>query len=135
MRNLTIVIGCGRLGASIANESFEKGENVTVIDIDKANFSRLSDVFGGFTLEGDATDLPFLEKAGIKDAKFAIITTGSDNTNLFLSHVIDKIYDVPYIYARFDDPEKKEFIRGFHVTGIYPFKLSFDSFNKSKEEL
>ena len=46
-------------------------------------------------------------------------------------------YGVPYIYVRFDDPEKGLLIQGLEgVRVIYPFQLSRNRFNllQGKEE-
>lgn len=134
IRNKTIIIGCGRLGSAAALSAYRKGGNVIVIDDNADAFLRLADDFGGVTINADSTDLPALEKAGVKDAKVVLITTGDDNVNLFLAHVIDKVYEVPHIYVRFDDPDKKLLIDGYNVKAIYPFELSFASLSEIRKE-
>ncbi len=134
MRNKTFVIGCGRLGASIALDAYAKGDNVTVIDTEESSFDRLSEAFAGYTEVADATDIKTLEDLGMADARDVIITTGNDNINLFLAHVLERIFAVPHIYVRFDDPELAPLIRGYNVTAIYPFQLSFENFTSLKEE-
>ena len=64
MRNKTFVIGCGRLGASIALDAYAKGENVTVIDAEDSSFERLSEAFAGYTEVADATDIKTLAELG-----------------------------------------------------------------------
>ncbi|OPZ36456.1 MAG: Trk system potassium uptake protein TrkA [Tenericutes bacterium ADurb.BinA155] len=123
-KNKLLVVGCGRLGASIANDAFSHGDNVIVLDPDKSSFDRLSDVFSGYKITADATDIAALEDAMIASARTIVITTGDDNVNLFVAHVADKIYHVPNIYVRFDDPDKGVLIKGFNITPIYPFQLS-----------
>jgi trk system potassium uptake protein TrkA len=128
MRNKILVIGCGRLGAAIANESFTKGDNVLVMDTDKGSFDRLSDVFSGYTITADATDVNALEDAGIDNVRTVVITTGNDNVNLFLAHVCDRIYHVPHVYVRFDDPDKGVLVKGYNITPMYPFQLTHDKY-------
>ena len=132
MRNRTFIIGCGRLGASIANYSSQQGESVVVIDFEKSSFERLDDSFSGYTISCDATDVDELRDAGIMTAREVIITTGNDNINLFLAHVCSTLLEVPYVYVRFDDPEKGFLIQGLDVKPIYPFQLSWDRFNYLK---
>ena len=43
--------------------------------------------------------------------------------NLFLAYVCCKIFEVPYIYVRFDDPDKGLLIQGMPIKAIYPFQL------------
>lgn len=124
LKNKTLIIGCGRLGASIANEDSLNGKNVLVIDKDASAFENLSDTFSGYRFIGDVTDLSLLEDAYISSAKEVIITTGDDNVNVFLALVAREIYDVPNIYVRLDDPFLETLIKGVNVKAIYPFELS-----------
>ncbi|MBP5216750.1 MAG: TrkA family potassium uptake protein [Bacilli bacterium] len=134
MRNKTFVIGCGRLGASIALDAYARGDNVTVIDAEDSSFERLSEAFAGYTEVADATDIKTLAELGMDSALSAIITTGNDNVNLFLAHVMDKVFKVPHIYVRFDDPTLAPLIEGYNVQAIYPFQLSFETFTDMKKE-
>lgn len=135
MRNTTLVIGCGRLGGSIATYASAQGESVIVIDEDKDSFARLSDIFSGITQVCDATDMESLDDLGIDKVREVVITTGDDNVNLFLAHLFAEVYEVPYIYVRFDDPDKGLLIQGMPIKAIYPFQLSMDRFNVLKSGL
>ena len=132
MRTRSFIIGCGRLGGSIASYSSQQGLSVVVIDSDKAAFGRLDESFSGYTIVCDATDLDELQEAGIASAKEVIITTGNDNINLFLAHACANLLQVPYVYVRFDDPEFGHLIQGMNIKAIYPFRLSWDRFNMLK---
>lgn len=129
LKNKTIIIGCGSLGATIANKYSTEGKNIMVIDTDAKSFERLSDRFSGYTFVGDVTDLDVLEEAYITSAKEIIIATGDDNTNLFVAHIARKIYNVPSIYVRLSDPDSEILIKGMNINAIYPLELSYDKFN------
>lgn len=129
LRNKTLIIGCGNLGATIANKFSTEGKNIMVVDTDTKSFERLSDRFSGYTIVGDVTDLETLEEAYITSAKEIVITTGDDNTNLFVAHIARKIYDVPSIYVRLSDPDSEVLLEGMDIHAIYPLELSFDKFN------
>lgn len=125
-----MIIGCGRLGAGIANRASAKGENVICVDLDASSFGRLDDTFTGYKVSGDATDMDTLEEdCYISSCREAIITTGDDNVNLFLAHVCAIIYEVPHVYVRFDDPDKGALVAGLsRIKAIYPFDLSMNKF-------
>lgn len=129
LKNKVVVVGCGRLGSTIANKCASEGKNVMVIDHDEVQFELLSEKFSGYTIIGDATDLSVLEEAYITSAKEVIVATGNDNVNVFVAHIARKIYDVPYIYVRLDNPENEVLIKGMNIKAIYPFELSLDKFN------
>ena len=132
LKNKTLIIGCGRLGASIANADSLSGKNVLVVDKDSRSFELLSDLFSGYTFLGDVTDLSLLEEAYITSAKEIIIATGDDNVNLFLAYVARKLYNVPKIYVRLDDPSLEILISDLDVKAIYPFELSLDKFSRMR---
>lgn len=132
LKNKTLIIGCGRLGASIANADSLSGKNVLVVDKDSRSFELLSDLFSGYTFLGDVTDLSLLEEAYITSAKEIIIATGDDNVNLFLAYVARKLYNVPKIYVRLDDPSLEILISDLDVEAIYPFELSLDKFSRMR---
>lgn len=129
IKNKTLIIGCGRLGSSMANKCSVEGKNIIVVDNDSDSFDHLSDNFGGNTVLGDVTDLAVLEEAYITTTKEIIITTGDDNINLFIAHVARKIYNVPEIYVRMDNPDNEVLLKGLEIKAIFPFELSFDKFN------
>ncbi len=126
LRNKTIVVGCGRLGASIANKGNKDGKNVLVVDNNKNAFDLLDDTFSGYTIVGDVLDYKTLENAYITSAKEIIITTGNDNINIFLALLCRNIYQVPNIYVRLDDPNMSVLLENKDIEIILPFKLSFD---------
>lgn len=125
-----MIIGCGRLGASVANYSSAQGNDVIVIDENSAAFTKLDETFSGYTVVADATDIEELEDAFIDTVKEVIITTEDDNVNLFLAHLCADILEVPYVYVRFDDPDKGYLIAGGSIKAIYPFQLSLGALNK-----
>lgn len=129
LRNRTLIVGCGRLGSSMANKCSVERKNIIVLDHNPDAFDRLSENFGGITSVGDVTDLQFLEDNHIESAKEIIITTGNDNVNIFIAHISRKLYDVPEIYVRLENPENEVLLKGMDIKAIFPFELSFDKFN------
>lgn len=123
-----IVVGCGRLGATIATKMSEYGHDVIVIDSDPDSFRKLNDSFSGYEQIGDGTDLTVLENANIKNTKTVVLTTNSDNTNIFIAHVCFYLYDIPNIYVRLTDNDKGTLFENTTIKPIYPFKLSLNAF-------
>lgn len=132
IKNVTLIVGCGRLGSSIANKYCASGKNVIVVDNHNDSFDRLSDSFSGYKFVGDATDINILETAYINKAKEIIIATGDDNTNLLVAHIARKLYGVPEVYVRLSDPESNQLLKGLNIKAIFPFELSFEEFEYLK---
>ena len=68
-------MGCGRVGASLAEAMERRGHTVSVIDRDPTAFKRLSPEFAGTTTVGMGFDREVLTRAGIEKADaFAAVT-------------------------------------------------------------
>ena len=123
----TYVIGCGKLGSSIANELSRRELDVIIIDNDESSFALLSDDFSGVPKVADATDLDALANIGVENAGEVYITTGNDNLSLFLAHACAIIFKIPYVYVRFDDPTLGILVQGQNnIKAVYPFQLTRD---------
>ena len=61
-----IVMGCGRVGASVAGQLSEGGHDVSVIDTDPFAFSRLPTNFAGRRITGSGNDFRILEAITLK---------------------------------------------------------------------
>jgi 2-polyprenyl-6-methoxyphenol hydroxylase-like FAD-dependent oxidoreductase len=62
-----VVIGCGRVGASVAKQLAGDGWDVTCVDDDELALTRLGDWRGGFVV-GHGMDLDVLDRAGVAQA-------------------------------------------------------------------
>lgn len=130
LKNKILIVGCGRFGASLANKFSFEGKNVMVVDDVAENFDKLNENFMGYKFAGDGTDISVLKKAHIESANEIIITTGSDNANILIAHMARKIFNVPEIFVRLDEPESETLLKGLNIKTIFPFELSFDEFKR-----
>lgn len=130
-----LIIGCGRLGGHIAEYLAEQGVRVTLMDENPEAFRRLSESFGGQLLQGNGTDTVQLERAGIENADLFIAATGDDSRNNLLAQIACRIYEVPSVFARFDDANFEKLVEDLPIRGIFPFTLSLAEFEKDYEFL
>ena len=121
------VIGCGNLGATIANDLSRRRKDVVVVDSDRSSFALLSEDFGGQQEVADANDLDELRSLGIEEATEVFVTTGNDNLSLFLALSCAKIFHIPYVYVRLDDPTLGILVQNEeNIKAVYPFRLTRD---------
>ncbi|WP_069999042.1 potassium channel family protein [Cellulosilyticum sp. I15G10I2] len=126
----TIIIGCGRLGASLANDLSDRGGDVLIIDRNKDSFRKLSPSFGGLTLTGDAADIDILHEAQVEKATVVILVTDNDNTNIMIAQMAKKIFKKERVIARLYDPELKCVYYEFGIDTISPAVLSIKEINR-----
>jgi len=111
------VVGCGRVGASVALNLRDVGWDVAVIDEREDALVRLGEDWTGGFLVGQGIDLQLLREAGIEDADAVVVTTDGDNTNIVVGQVAQKLFDVPAVVIRVLDPGRADFYssRGLNV--------------------
>jgi trk system potassium uptake protein TrkA len=126
----TIIVGCGRLGANLANTLSDSEESVLIIDISEDAFRKLSPSFGGLTMVGDGTDVSVLNEANIKSASAVISVTNRDNTNIFVSLIAREYFNVDHVIARLYDWERECVYQEFGIDTICPAVLSFKEIDK-----
>jgi len=121
--HVTVIIGCGALGASIANMLSGSGYSVVVIDADRDSFGNLSSTFAGITITGDATNLAILEEANLRSAAALVAVTGRDNTNIMVAETARELFGVEKVIARLFDPERENVYREFGIETFSPVIL------------
>jgi len=101
-----IIVGCGRVGSELAKLLAGEGHDVVIIDKNSASFERLGGTFNGLTVVGNGFELSLLKQAGIEDADAFCAVTNGDNTNLVSAQVAKRIFNVPKVIARVNDPHR-----------------------------
>jgi trk system potassium uptake protein TrkA len=101
-----VVMGCGRVGAALADALSRIGHDVAVIDRDKEAFGRLSPDFTGDRVLGMGFDRDVLMRAGIEEAgAFAAVSSG-DNSNIISARVARETFGVERVVARIYDAKR-----------------------------
>ncbi|WP_441297575.1 potassium channel family protein [Actinosynnema sp. ALI-1.44] len=101
-----VIMGCGRVGSSLAAALERLGHTVAVIDKDVQAFRRLSQNFHGSQVVGIGFDRTVLIKAGIERAgAFAAVSSG-DNSNIISARVARETFGVEHVVARIYDEKR-----------------------------
>jgi len=115
-----IVVGCGRLGSYLADKLSVAGAGVVVVDCEERAFESLSSEFGGFKVEGDATESAVLQQARIEKADVVIGATHDDNANMMIAQIARKIFQVPRAIARVQEPRRVALCRALAIDSVCP---------------
>ncbi|MFF5989053.1 potassium channel family protein [Prauserella flavalba] len=101
-----VIMGCGRVGASLAAALERLDNDVAVIDRDREAFRRLGSDFHGQQVVGMGFDRQVLIEAGIEHAgAFAAVSSG-DNSNIISARVARETFGVEHVVARIYDPKR-----------------------------
>ncbi|MGQ0631772.1 MAG: potassium channel family protein, partial [Sporichthyaceae bacterium] len=103
-----VIMGCGRVGSTLALELEAKGHDVAVVDQSAEAFRRLGSGFAGRRITGVGFDSGTLIDAGIESAgAFAAVSSG-DNSNIISARLAREQFGVENVVARIYDPARAE---------------------------
>jgi trk system potassium uptake protein TrkA len=103
-----VIMGCGRVGSTLARSLEDRGHTTAVIDINPDAFRRLGPGFSGITVTGMGFDRDVLIQAGIERADaFAAVSSG-DNSNIISARVAREQFKIHNVVARIYDPGRAE---------------------------
>jgi trk system potassium uptake protein len=121
-----VIVGCGRVGSTLACQLVEEGHEVSVVDENVAAFARLGEDFAGQMVVGSGIDEEVLRRAGIEQADcFASVTNG-DNRNIMAAQIAQKIFNVKRVITRIYDPIRADVYRDLGLETMCPTTLGAD---------
>jgi len=119
-------MGCGRVGATLAQSLEGQGHSVAVIDQNPEAFRRLDAEFSGNKVTGLGFDRDTLQQAGIEDAYgFAAVSDG-DNSNILAARVVREKYGVDNVVARIYDPHRAEIYQRLGIPTVATVRWTAD---------
>ena len=115
-----VIMGCGRVGARLANLLDADGYSVAVLDTNSYSFRRLLPDFSGTALVGNGIDEEALKRAGIEEAGAFVAVTQGDNRNVMAAQIAKHIFNVPRVICRIYDPLRQELYSTLGLEAISP---------------
>lgn len=101
-----VVVGCGRVGSTVARELSATGHDVVVIDKRAEAFRRLGSDWTGRTIVGIGFDRQVLTSADLDAASGVLAVTNGDNTNILVARVARETFGAERVVARIYDPTR-----------------------------
>jgi trk system potassium uptake protein TrkA len=126
-----IIVGCGRVGSSIALQLAREEWDVTAIDEKEEALQRLGEHWGGGFVVGHGMDTEILRKAGIEEADAVVVATNGDNTNIVVGQVAQKRFDIQCVVVRILDPARAEFYNERGLRTVCPTKTAIDELTEA----
>jgi trk system potassium uptake protein TrkA len=128
-----LVVGAGRVGSSLARAMLKEGHEVSCLDEDPESQARLAvgmersweDSGGHFTV-GTGLEVDALLAAGVERADAFVAATDGDNTNIVISQIAKRQFNVPTVIARVLDPLRAEWYEQQGLHTICPTRVAID---------
>ncbi len=123
-----VIMGCGRVGASLAAALHRLDHTVAVVDKDSRAFHRLGKHFQGMQVVGNGIDREVLGEAAIEQAAaFAAVSNG-DNSNIVSARVARETFGVEHVVARIYDPKRAEVYQRLGIPTVATVPWTTDRF-------
>lgn len=113
-----VILGCGRVGSTLAKQMSGEGHDVTVLDQTSDSFRRLGTKFKGQRFVGSGLDQDLLKRAHLADADVFIAVTQGDNTNIMAAQIAREVFAIPRVMARIYDPIRAQAYRELGITTL-----------------
>jgi trk system potassium uptake protein TrkA len=121
-----VIMGCGRVGSTLARSLEDRDHTVAVIDSNPDAFRRLGPSFNGTKVTGIGFDQDVLDRAGIEKADaFAAVSSG-DNSNIIAARVARETFGIQQVVARIYDPGRAEVYQRLGITTVATVKWTAD---------
>ena len=121
-----VIVGCGRVGSTLALSLISSGHSVAVVDRKSDAFFRLRDNFAGQTITGIGFDRDVIEQAGIKKASAVAAVTNGDNSNILVARVARESFGIENVVARISDPKRAEIYERLGIATVATVKWTSD---------
>ena len=149
-----IIIGCGKVGSTLAEELCEEDHELTMIDKNPQKIQQICESIDIMGSCGNGASIQILSEAGVEEADILIAVTGSDELNLLCCQIAKKVSQCHTI-ARVRNPvyhrevhflRKKlgismiinpEFASAMEISRLlrFPSAIKRDTFSKGRVEL
>ena len=121
-----VIMGCGRVGSTVAHILEDQGHSVAIIDQDAEAFRKLRSGFKGSKITGIGFDRDVLIEAGIERADaFAAVSSG-DNSNVIAARVARESFNVGHVVARIYDPRRAEVYQRLGIPTVATVRWTAD---------
>lgn len=115
-----LIVGCGRVGSTLAKLLTAESQDVTVVDENPAAFKRLGNHFAGRVEVGTGIDNDVLRRAGAESADGFVAVTDGDNRNVMAALIAQRMFGIKKIVARIYDPPRGSLYRELGIETVCP---------------
>ncbi|HEX6875342.1 MAG TPA: TrkA family potassium uptake protein [Nocardioidaceae bacterium] len=121
-----VIMGCGRVGSTLARSLEDRGHTVAVIDSNPDAFRRLGPWFNGTKVTGIGFDQDVLDAAGIEKADAFCAVSSGDNSNIIAARVARETFGIQQVVARIYDPGRAEVYQRLGIETVATVKWTAD---------
>jgi trk system potassium uptake protein TrkA len=110
-----VIVGGGKIGLNLAKILIKKKHDVAVIEPNPEHVQKLVDQTDALVIQGDGTDIRYLEEANTTDADVFVAVTGVDENNLVACQLAKMVFGVPKVVVRVNNPANTQLFRSMNI--------------------
>ncbi|MCK9253431.1 MAG: TrkA family potassium uptake protein [Clostridiales bacterium] len=122
-----IVVGCGKVGASLAGVLVGQGHDVVIVEND-SQLLRTASELDCIKINGVPIDRDVLRQAGIETADVVCAVTQNDNINIMVAQIAEHVFSVPRVITRIFNPGSRPVFESFGLEAICSTELTVQAF-------
>ncbi len=122
-----IVVGCGKVGASLAGVLVDQGHDVVIVEND-SQLLRAASELDCIKINGVPIDRDVLRQAGIETADVVCAVTQNDNINIMVAQIAEHVFFVPRVITRIFNPGSRPVFESFGLEAICSTELTVQAF-------
>ena len=103
-----IIVGCGRVGAMVAEALLEQGDDVTILDTNQEHFRRMRERPRLHMVTADGASVEALRSVDAGGAEVFIALAAADTTNALAAQTAHVLFRVPSVVCRINDPQRRD---------------------------
>jgi trk system potassium uptake protein TrkA len=120
-----VIVGCGRVGAGLAERLLALGHTIAVIDANRSAFRRLVGL-NVEQIEGIGYDRATLRRAGVERAVALAAVTNGDNSNIVVARTGREAFGVRRVLARVYDMRRAAVYERLGIPTVASARLTID---------
>jgi trk system potassium uptake protein TrkA len=120
-----VIVGCGRVGAGLAERLVDRDHSVSVIDMRPSAFRRV-DGLDVTCVDGVGYDRETLRRAGIKRAVALAAVSNGDNSNIVVARTAREAFGVERVFARIHDLRRAAVYERLGIPTVASAQLTID---------
>ncbi|MBS96888.1 MAG: TrkA family potassium uptake protein [SAR202 cluster bacterium] len=121
-----VIMGCNLIAVNVAEKMSQKGNHVSIIDVDADNFLIIDETENIKTIIGDGTVSSDLESVGIEGSDIFLALEPNDNRNILAAQKVKSLYNIDTILCLVSDPKKDGIFRKLGLNVISTTSLISD---------
>jgi trk system potassium uptake protein TrkA len=121
-----VIMGCGRVGSTLAHILEDRGHTVAIIDQSPEAFRRLRSGFRGRRVTGIGFDRDVQIEAGIEEASAFVAVSSGDNSNIIAARVARETFGIDNVVARIYDPRRAEVYQRLGIPTVATVRWTAD---------